>query len=246
VRVLEILPNDDFRPLPTEMKYSIVSEIIKNRKATRAIKNHINEITGGNQIQINNRVIDILYQNSIKILQKNYNSGGLFQPPIKTSELSNLQLTVEDVKNEIIARYKDQQITVDNFLNRLKDMPPFHRPQLDTRRRMMQSIIDLIRGDILYQQAKNSKLPKNPDFKELIDKLNEELLSTEFRRRLHDQRFKADYPEAWEQYQAELTAVKKSNKVKIFEDVLFRGYENADSTYAPTPIPVFLKSAYNW
>ena len=246
LRVTDIQPNENFINLGNPEKVKLCTEILKNRKVDAIFKEHLSELAGKKKIKINNKVLNVLINATQKTIGNRVEQPGLFKPPIKTSDLNTIEIDLKDVRNNVLVNFGDQEIKVSDFLDHLKDMPPFYRPDLKTRNRMIQAIIDMIRSDLVLKEAFKNEIAQDNEVKRNYQKKVDEYLASEFQKRLYSSAFKEENPTTWAKYQQTYTEIKSKVSSKIFDDNLFVDVVDPDSLMAPDPIPVFLKNKYVW
>jgi LPS O-antigen subunit length determinant protein (WzzB/FepE family) len=173
-------------------------------------------------------------------------SPDLFKHPIQVSELRSIHLSLADIGNEMLVKFASRSITVNEFLERLKEMPPLHRPYLGTRNRMIQAVIDMVRDDLLLENALKLKFDKLEGVKESTYKHIEKLLVAEYKKRINSEIFRYNHQNDWEKMFEILEYVKKNTKEKVYEERLFADVSEPDSTMAPPPIQVVIKNDYVW
>ena len=125
-------------------------------------------------------------------------------------------------------------------------MPPFYRPDLKTRNRMIQAIIDMIRNDLVLKEAFKKGTAQDNEVQKNYQKIIDEFLASEFQKRLYSFAFKEENPATWEKYEKTYTEIKSKVSSKIYENNLFVDVAEPDSLMAPDPISVFLKNKYIW
>lgn len=246
LKVTDIQPNENFINLGNPEKVQLCTEILNNRKVDSLFKEHLSELAGKQKIKINNKVLNVLINATHKTIGDRYEQPGLFKPPIKTSDLNSIEIDLQDVRNEVLVNFGDQEIKVIDFLNHLKDMPPFYRPDLKTRSRMIQAIIDMIRGDLVLKEAFKKRIAQDTEVKNTYQKIIDEFLANEFQKRLYSPTFKEENPITWAKYEHTYAEIKSKFSSKIYKNNLFVDVTEPDSLMAPDPIPVFLKNKYIW
>jgi parvulin-like peptidyl-prolyl isomerase len=246
LQVTAIEQNEQFQDLASSTKQQLVNEILKARQADRAIREHLQELAGQQKIQINNRVLDRLEEVTREVIGDRYEEAEIFKPAIFSSDLLRIENDLESILNEELVRFGEKQLRVADFLERLKQMPPLHRPYLRTRNRMIQSIIDLIRNDLILDEAKTKGLNKDKNLQLTTQKIIQEFLAEEFQKRYYSEVLKNENAAEWQEYSVALTAVKAKSKTSLYPENLFFDVKNPDSIFAPEPIPLFLKNRYRW
>ncbi|MEJ2634847.1 MAG: peptidylprolyl isomerase [Calditrichia bacterium] len=246
VKLLAIEPNPAVSSMSSQMVTQDVLEIIRNRKADKIIRAYLEKLADGRKIQINNRVLDVLEKETRSVMGAKYDKPSIFKPAINNGELGAIQIGIIDVLKKPLARFGDQEMTVEDFMNRLKEMPPFHRPYLRTRARMIQSIIDIIRGDMLIGEAMKAGIEKQAVARKNIQRESRDFLSGEFQRRIASPDYKERNPEEWQKLETALNSMVKKYPANINEQNLFHDVQDPDSIWVPAPVQVFLKSRYVW
>ncbi|NOQ97101.1 MAG: hypothetical protein GQ561_02975 [Calditrichae bacterium] len=246
LKVTDILQDEQYAEMAIQTKIDLINEILRNRQADRAVREYLGKLAGNEKIQVNNRVLDVLVNATQQVMGDRYSEADLFKPPVRTRDLLQIEMDVDNVLDEVLVRFAGQEMRVADFLNRLKKMPPLHRPYLKTRNRMSQAIIDMIRNDLLLEDAKREAVDKNKNIRAGYEDIIKEFLAEEFQKRFYSENFKNFYTNEWNTY-AEAFEEVKQNVVVLFDyDRLFFDLGEADTLMAPEPIPVFLKSRYMW
>jgi len=133
IKILKIRQNNDIQNMNLDLKKNRVETILKKRIAHLQIRDYITGLTQNEKIQINNRGLDFLISEIHKNVQPAYLDQNFIKPPIHNQELINIELKLSEKINNPLIRFGDTELTISNLLERLKEMPPFHRPYLGTR-----------------------------------------------------------------------------------------------------------------
>jgi hypothetical protein len=246
LKVMDIRQNRLSQTINSQMKLEHIRNILVNRMADQLIRSKLAAYTNGEKIQVNNRILDVLVSNTNNVMGQQYMTPDLFKYPIQASELRSIHLSLADIGNETLAKFGRRKITVDEFLERLKEMPPLHRPYLGTRSRMIQGVIDMVRNDLLLENALKQKVDKLERVKESSHKHIEKLLIAEYKKRINSDDFKCNNKIEWKKMVELLESARKNNKESIFMERLFPDVKNPDSVMAPPPIQVVIKNDYVW
>jgi parvulin-like peptidyl-prolyl isomerase len=246
LQVTDIRQNEQFQNLSSATKQQLIMEVLRARQTDQAIREHLQKLAGQQQIRINNRVLDRLVEVTRQVMGDRYQEADIFTPAIFSSDLLRIENDLESILNEELVRFGEKRLLVADFLERLKQMPPLHRPYLRTRNRMAQSIIDMIRNDLILDEARRKGLNKDKDLQLATQKIIQEFLAEEFQKRYYSEVFKNENATEWQSYSAALMAVKANSKTSFYPKNLFFDVKNPDSIYAPEPIPLFLKNRYRW
>jgi parvulin-like peptidyl-prolyl isomerase len=246
MKVTDIRPSVQASELGTTMKLQLVTDILKNRKADHLIREHLTELSGNRKIQINNKVLDRLVESTRRVMGDRYDKPDIFKPAIHTGDLNLIESNLESISKQILLIFGQEQMTVEDFLERIKQMPPLHRPYLKTRNRMAQTIIDMVRDDLLLEKAREEGITEELSKSDAYRHIVEDFLANEFENRYYSDDFKQENPAQWQVYSNALRDVKESNSVTVYPDRLFADVENPDSVMAPDPIPLFIQNRYVW
>ncbi len=244
--VNDIHNNLDIKNIPLNTLTFNVSEIIKKRKINTEIELIVNKISKGEKIKINNRIINNLSNYINNLMENREHKPTVLIPPIQNSELKNIEMNLENVLDEKIVIYANQSWTTQYFIERLKEMPPLHRPYLGTRNRLIQSILDLVKNDLLLEKAIEKGYEDNEEARLNYEKYTKEYLASYFKSLYHSKNFQHDFPKRYMVFKNALESVKIENKKNIIEANLFKGVSNSDSALTDAPIPVLLKNKYIW
>lgn len=246
LEVTDIQQNEQFLELGTPTKLQLIAEVFRARQVDQAVRDHLKTLANDQKIQVNNRVLDRLVEVTQKVMGDRYDEPTIFTPPIFSSDLRRMENELEPILNEELVRFGEKVMSVKDFIERLQEMPPLHRPYLRTRHRMIQSIIDMIRNDLILEEAYRRHMDRDKKLKQSTQRLVQEFLSEEFQKRYYSEVFKNENPRLWEKYHTAITAVKNTQKIRLYTENLFSDVSNPDSIMAPEPLPLFIKSRYQW
>jgi hypothetical protein len=223
-----------------------VTDIIRERKIQTEIEKFVAELTDSKQIQVANRSLDLLTRSFAAIPPPENMSPMILAPPLRNNDLQQVSLDLADMLDEPLLKFGARQMTIGDFLQRLKEMPLYHRPYLQGRNRFIQAMIDMTRNDLIIRQAENENFSGNKQVQINYDKNVEELLAREFNRRYHDTDFRQNNPQDWQRYEHALQEAHRKYRPAIFEQNLFTDVQNPDSIMTAAPVPVFFKNRYIW
>jgi parvulin-like peptidyl-prolyl isomerase len=245
LRVVKEVQNPDFVSLNSRMRTQNVIDINRNRQADKKIRKDLALLAGGEQIRINNRLIDVLLRQVNRFSKKPSEGQTNVAPPVSNGELRHIELQVKDVLDETLIIFRGEK-SVGYFLNRLKEMPPLQRPYLNSEDFLRKTIIDMVRNDLLLEEALKEGFENKNDVKKMYEKEIENYLAYEFGLRYGSMVFKRDDPDQWRMYQEALVLAKEENDLTINENILLDGIKDTDSTLTEQPIQVVLKNRYIW
>jgi len=245
-QVTDITQNTDILDMDLNSRLNYVSRILHNRIMDKQIRDHLRTLSSNRKIKVNNYLVDLLLQAVSRATAENTDQQNIFSPQIRTADLEQIQLDIRDFSTEIIAQFGETNLSLRGFLLRLKGMPPLHRPNLSTRNRLIQSIIDLVRDDLLLKDARREGIHELKSVQEKIAENRNEYLASEIQQRMASPDFHRENPQLWQQYKDTFTEVKKNTPVQISEQNLFFDISNPDSVMAPPPVMLFMRDRYIW
>ncbi|MBN2367367.1 MAG: peptidylprolyl isomerase, partial [Calditrichaeota bacterium] len=177
LNVTDISENEQMSQMTEPMKLELVKEILKTRQADDLVRNYLSELADDRKIEINNRILDLLATETQRQTEGRYDPENVFQPPIRTSDLMEIEAGLNEIKTEVLVRFGEYSMNVQEFLDRLKLMPPLHRPYLSTRNRIAQTIIDMIRNDLIAEQARKAGISSSEELKNKTEEIINEFLA---------------------------------------------------------------------
>jgi hypothetical protein len=244
--VAEIMLNPDYQQISDRLRLENAREIIRKRKAHTAIQSHLQDLAGDSKIGLNNPVLQKLADGLSALDENQSGTPQLMAPPISNGELRSVEIQISDVLNEPILRMGENETTVGDFLNRLRVMPPFHRPYVKGFNHLRQAAINMVRNNLLLEEALRQKFDVNESVVQNIEKNVREMLGRQFAARINSKQFKEQNNPVWQKYDRTLAVVKKENPFRIYEQNLLRNVNHPDSLITDAPIPVLLKNRYVW
>lgn len=246
VKVTESQQDPALNAMTTAMQMDMVRDRISNRKIDRVIREDLQNLGGGKQIAINNRLLDIVWQAINTALVEKYRQPGPFVAPINNGEISTISVSLEEVLNQVIARFDGFELQVGDLLDRVRIMPPLQRPYLRSKSNIAQFIIDDFRRSLLLQQAHDEGYNKKAQVQSEIDYHSTQVLSYEAQKRLRSEIYKSAFPDEWEALDRAWKEVKSRAPVKEFPARLVSDLDNPDSLISKPPIPLQVQNRYRW
>jgi len=238
--------NEDIKSIPIPTLKQNINEIIKKRKVNKKIEKKINKIVKNKKIKINNRIIFTLSNYINNLFESRNQNPTILIPPIQNKELENIESNFEYILDKDIAIFGDQKWKTSDLLNRLKEMPPFHRPYLATRSRLAQSIIDLFKNDLLVKEAISEGYDENDEAILNYKKYSKEYLAKNFKSLYQSKDLQLTNPKKYTLLKESIENVRENFKPEIDLDKLFINISNPDSVIVEAPIPMMLKNKYEW
>lgn len=245
LRVSDSRLNEDFQNLSDRLRIQKLSEIIRRRKADVAIKADLKKLAAGQQIQVNNRLLEVIVREIRATATEEVQTPTRIVPPLTNRDLINLEFKIKDIYNETLVKFNNE-MPVGTFMERLKEMPPFHRPYIKGRSFLLKSIIDMMRNDLFLERAKREGFAEKESVKENYNLQVKDFLAREFGLRINSKVFQEQDPLIWREYEQAYFGVKEENELIMYKNNLFPDQANPDSIMTNAPVPVFMKNRYVW
>jgi len=246
LKVDTIKMNMNFQIVSQALKIQQVTDIIRKRKAQTEIHQYLVQLANDQKLQVANKSLELLAR-SIKKNSTSWDQDPLtLIPPMQNKDLIDIRLKLENMLDEPLLKFGDERMTIGNFIERLKEMPPYHRPYLNGRKRLIQSLIDMVRNDLIFKQAVAEGYGNDKYVQEAYAKYIKELLAREFNQRCNDQNFRQTNPREWNRYQKVLIYVRQECPPSIYKQNLFSAIQNPDTIMTTPPVPVFISNQYIW
>jgi hypothetical protein len=245
-QVSEMRQNTDILDMDLKSRLNYVNRILRNRKMDRQIREHLRSLSRERKIAVNNRLIDVLLEAVVQATAGKPAQQNPFTPQISNKDLEQVQLNIHNVDNETIAQFGDLNLSLGEYLMRITGMPPLQRPNLSTRNRLIQSIIDMVRDDLLLQDAIQGGIPEQDVVQKSIAEKSDDYLAGEMQQRIGSQVFRKENPGLWQHYSETYQDVRENTVLQISELNLFPDISNPDSVLAPPPVMLFMRDRYIW
>jgi len=96
----------------------------------------------------------------------------------------------EGAGGPVIARVGDSVITMQDFQDKIKSIPPFYRAQLQSKEGKKRMLDSMVRVELLYQEALKRGLDKDPEFVKRMEDIRKNLLARTLERKLAESEVK--------------------------------------------------------
>jgi hypothetical protein len=246
LRVTDIVQNEDFINLNDRMRLQRISETVNKRNADERIRESLSSVAGDQKIQINNRMVDDLLKFINQYIESSNEEPTIIAPPVSNRELVNIERSLEDIYDQPLVRFMGEEITVGAFIDRLQNMPPYHRPYLSGRNFLVKSILDMMRQDLLLAEAKREGYDTKETVVVQYEKQIKDYLGREFDLRVNSKTFQKENPAEWHIYNQAYLDVKEKYDLSIDEEMMFKDVAEPDTILTKAPVQVFLKNRYIW
>jgi hypothetical protein len=153
-----------------------IQKVLFERRARKISDEYIYNILKNNEIYINPETFFPLAEHFSRYVS-NKNSDKPFPIYIDNNEIKAVQLSLDEISDRVLAKYKDGEFTVAEFLMKLLSMPRGMRSQVNMAPQLKKAIAISIRNDYLTRQAYKQGLDKSPAVKYETESQCDEILS---------------------------------------------------------------------
>jgi hypothetical protein len=155
---------------------SRIRKVLFERRSRKISDGYIYNILKNDEIFINPETFFPLSEHFSQYVS-NKNSENPFPLYLDNKEIKTAQGNLEEISDQVLAKYKGGEFTVGEFLLKLLSMPRGIRPQVNMAPQLKKAIAISIRNDYLAQQAYKQGLDKTANVKYETEIQSDEILS---------------------------------------------------------------------
>ncbi|MFH2055345.1 MAG: peptidylprolyl isomerase [bacterium] len=177
----------------------LVEDIIKTRRAADAEAELWQRMEKEAHVEINPVATDML----LKKLAEHYpdSINGVARPD---NFFPNLELLEQSQRDMLFASYTGGEITVEEYLRKIAEIPDFHRPHFADQDSLANIVFQLELANIMEFEALKRKLDESPDYLQRVQKFKESVMADQFARRQINANISVDPDEMTEYYNSHL------------------------------------------
>jgi hypothetical protein len=167
-------------------------------------------------------------------------------PAVTDAELQQISANTREIHQKILVQFSGGSWTVEEFLTKLKQMPPMHRPTINTEKALAQHIIDMVRDEYLLQEAYSQGLHKKKAVVRTLEKWRKELLADEFKKRIMWADYQQEDPQKWRERKKTLENVTAQVVIAIDSTMLFHDLTEKQLSEKVPVLPAVIRDYYIW
>lgn len=237
------LTDEDFRTKKEEMVNSV-----KMRRAQRESGEYLAKVLKGKSVTIKTEVLNELMglsKNYIRVKDQNAELPFLM-PKVTDDEIEKVIESSGSLLDKTLVIFNNGSWTVKEFLMRIIYTPPVNRPAFDKKQVIAKRIVDMVRDELLLQEAYRKGYDKTETVKESIAMFRNELLADEFQKRIQRVGYNKQNEEVWSRRRALYQRLKAEIPIRINRDVLFQDLNAEELQKRQDPIHIVLRDQYKW
>jgi transcriptional regulator with PAS, ATPase and Fis domain len=230
-----------------EHKEDYVNSLRKRRARVKSAE-YLATVLSGKSVTIKSAVMRELLNINKSQIKIRRQETPMPLPSVTDRELQNVSRQVENKKlqNRILVEFNGESWTVGEFLIKLKQMPPLHRQTINFGESLSRHIIDMVRDELLLQEAYRQGIHKNKAVTAIVEKWRKELLADEFRKRILWVDYQKENPEKWQTRKTLYQALKTEIPVVVDTTILFHDVNENQLQQKVPALPTVIRDYYTW
>lgn len=221
-------------------------QALQNRRALLESALFIKKTLRGKALDIRTKTLRQLAEITRSYIADRDEQVMMLYPKITDGEIYLVRNAAELITDSLLVQFDGNSWTVEQFISRLKGMPPSHRPQINNEKILAKTIIDLVRDELLLQEAYDLKLDENEIVKRQTEKHYTQILAEAFGNSLMLSAVKDADPQGWEERKNLLLSLKNSYPAKVDSILLFKNIPEQQLQKKMPLIKVVLQQQYRW
>ncbi|GAB4338181.1 MAG: hypothetical protein Kow0037_21970 [Calditrichia bacterium] len=157
-------------------KQSKLKKVIFERRTSKASNRFIKNFMADKDLQLNPAIFYALAAEFNRIIQ-NKTTDTPVPVYLNEEEIRQANLDLEELRDKVLISHRDGEMTVGEFLKRLRQMPLHLRPNLKQPEKLKDAIGVATRNEYLAKEARQRGLHKSPRAKREIAIQKDELLA---------------------------------------------------------------------
>lgn len=219
---------------------------LRDRRARTASSAYVKAIMKGKSVTIKSSVLAEFLEISKTHIPMRRQENPVPVPAVNDYELAKLQHETVDILDKVLVIYDDDSWTVGQFLEKVKLMPPMHRPNVNQQALLTRQIIDMVRDEYLLQEAYHKGIDQNKNLQELLRIWRKELLADEMKKRIRWVEYQQADPEQWQARKTAYNNIKIELPAIVDTVQLFRDVSPDDLNKTVQNIPMVVRDYYIW
>ena len=219
---------------------------IRNRRALRQSSQFVKETLHGKSVNIQRSIFNKVNHALLKHIEIRNSQTLMLYPNISNNEIVNVANDAKQIADSILVKFNDGSLTVKDFIKKITNMPPMHRPMILGENNLVKVIIDMIRDKFLLEAALDGNLDKSEIVKKNVSSAYNQLLSDEFEKSILLASRKEESPTKWEERRELLSSIKSEFPAKIDTSLLFKNFSTENLNQKLPAIKMVIRNQYKW
>jgi hypothetical protein len=219
---------------------------LQKRRATSKSAEYVSQILSGKSVDINPSIFQQLISISKNNIASRRQEFPFLMPAITTGELQNIAIRIDTIKDSILVKYSGGEWTVEQFIEKLKKMPPLDRPVINREQEFIENIVEMVRDELLLEQANRENIGQDELFLENFIIWKNSLLAEEYYKRIYLVEYKIRDEDLWQKRKKILAEIKLNNPAEIDTALLYQSFSPEELKEKLPLINVTLREPYIW
>lgn len=219
---------------------------LRRRRALRVSAEYLRRVLRGKSVTIKTKVLNELVRINRGFVQLTRRETPLPVPRVTNRELQEIAGQAGHLFPRTLVEFDGERWTVQDFLLRLMQMPPLHRPPVDNARVLAKHIIDMVRDELLLREAYRKGYHQAPEVQRNIRRWSREVLANEFGKRIHWVAYKEHDPQTWERRRRLYEQLKQRYPAVVDTTALLHDLSPRQRKEKIPLVPTVMRDLYVW
>jgi len=219
---------------------------LKNRRARVRSAEYLAEKLKGKSVTVKTAVLRELLDFSKGYINLRRRETPLPAPRVTDLELENIAGNAGDLLDRALVEFNGERWSVGEFLGKLQEMPPLHRPSISNEKALARHLIDMVRDELLLREAYRQGIYNDRALQETIAHWRKQLLADEFKKRIYWAEYQQEDPEKWQARKALYQDLKNRAPVAIDTTLLFHDVTGTQLQQKIPALPAVIREYYVW
>lgn len=219
---------------------------LRQRRARVKSARYLSAVLEGKSVTIKASVLKDLVNINKTLVKPRRQESPLPYPAVTDAELQAISGKTAALKDRVLVEFNGGAWTVEEFLARLKQMPPMHRPAINTEKTLAPHIVDMMRDEYLLREAYRQGIQKRKEVVDVVEKWRIQLLADEFKKRILWVDYQKEDPGRWRVRKAAYNSLKTEVPVAIDTTMLFHDLTGDQLRKKALALPSVIRDSYIW
>lgn len=229
----------------TEHKEEYLNSLRTRRARVRSAE-YLAAKLKGKSVTIKTAVMRELLDFSKGYIQVRRRETPLPMPQVTDGELQNLAGNAGELLDRALVEFNGDHWTVGQFLVKLQEMPPLHRPSISNENALARHLIDMARDELLLREAYRRGIHKDKELRETVAQWRKQLLADEFKKRIYWVDYQQEDPVKWQARKTLYQTLQNRVPVSVDTTLLFHDLSEAQLQQRIPALPTVIREYYVW
>ncbi len=245
-RVEDVKQSGILDPVYFERNQEDLRAQLQTRKAFRASAEYVQKTLKGKSVEIRREMLEKLSAIVSQNVPERSGQQLMLQPQVNDGELVQIQNEAGRLADSTLVLFDGHSWTTGEFVARLVEMPPFHRPAITNINNLTRAIIDRVRDEFLLQEAFQRGLDQSERVQQQVAQYEKVIMANAFERSIQVTAIKEIDPEAWQQRMDLFRQIQTEYPAALDTSALFKGLTKEALNEKMPLIRMVLRQQYQW